>query len=316
MDVKKVTRETQKLIDNIELVIKGKRTAVELAVIAFLSRGHLLIEDVPGVGKTMLAKALAKSVNGTFKRIQFTPDLLPSDITGTSLFNQKIHDFQFSPGPIFASIILADEINRTTPRTQSALLEGMDEYQVTVDGMTYPLPNPFFVMATQNPIEYHGTYPLPEGQLDRFLMSISLGYPDEQAEKEIVKSQKLTHPIEKISPVLKAEDILKIQEEIKQVHVDDSLVDYVLKVVSATRSHQDLILGASPRGSLAIIRTAQASAVLGGRDFIVPDDIKKVAVAVLSHRVMVKPQLRLGKSPSQRIIASILEEIPVPVGLT
>jgi len=316
MDVKNVTRETQKLINNIELVINGKRTAVELAVIAFLSRGHLLIEDVPGVGKTMLAKALAKSVNGTFKRIQFTPDLLPSDITGTSLFNQKIRDFQFSPGPIFANIILADEINRTTPRTQSALLEGMDEYQVTVDGIAHPLPSPFFVMATQNPIEYHGTYPLPEGQLDRFLMSISLGYPDEQAEKEIVRSQKLTHPIEKISSVLKAEDILKIQEEIKQVYVDDSLVDYVLRVVSATRSHQYLILGASPRGSLAIIRTAQGSAALGGRDFVVPDDIKKVAVAVLSHRVIVKPQLRLGKSPSRKIIASILEEIPVPVGLT
>lgn len=315
MNIKKVTRETQKLIENIELVIKGKRAAVELAVIAFLCRGHLLIEDVPGVGKTMLAKALAKSVNGTFKRIQFTPDLLPSDITGTSLFNQKIHDFEFSSGPIFANIILADEINRTTPRTQSALLEAMDEYQVTVDGTTHPLPKPFFVMATQNPIEYHGTYPLPEGQLDRFLMSISLGYPDEQAEKEIVRSQKLSHPIEKISPVLKAEDILKIQEEIKQVHVDDSLVDYVLKVVSATRSRQDLILGASPRGSLAIIRTAQGSAAMEGRDFILPDDIKKVAGAVLSHRVMVKPQLRLGKSPSRKIIASILEEIPVPVRL-
>lgn len=313
MDTEKIAKASKKLIDNVETVIKGKREAVELAVVAFSCHGHLLIEDVPGVGKTMLARAIAKSINGTFRRIQFTPDLLPSDITGTSLFNQKIHDFQFSPGPVFANIVLADEINRTTPRTQSALLEAMDEYQVTVDGIAHLLPEPFFVIATQNPIEYHGTYPLPEGQLDRFLMSINLGYPEEAAEKEIIKSQRISHPIESVSPVLKAEDLLGVYEGVKQVHISESLVDYVLKIVTATRDHRDLVLGASPRGSLAIIRTAQGVAAIGGRDYVLPDDIKKVSPAVLSHRIMVKPQLRLGKSPGRKVISSILGEIEVPL---
>lgn len=313
VDIGKIAKASKKLVDNVEIVIKGKREAIELAVIAFICRGHLLIEDVPGVGKTMLARAIAKSVNGTFRRIQFTPDLLPSDITGTSLFNQKIHDFQFSPGPIFANIVLADEINRTTPRTQSALLEAMDEYQVTVDGVAHLLPEPFFVIATQNPIEYHGTYPLPEGQLDRFLMSINLGYPEEADEKEIIKSQRLSHPIESISSVLKAKDLLGVYEGVKHVHISESLVDYVLKIVTATRDHRDLVLGASPRGSLAIIRTAQGAAAIEGRDYVLPDDIKKVAPTVLAHRVMVKPQLRLGKSPGHRVISSILDQIEVPL---
>ncbi len=313
MDIQAVLTGANKLIDNIETVIKGKRDAVELAVTAFLCEGHLLIEDVPGVGKTVLAKSIAKSVHGSFKRIQFTPDLLPSDITGTSLFNQKTGDFEFQPGPVFANIILADEINRTTPRTQSALLEAMDERQVTVDGVGRNLPRPFFVIATQNPAEYHGTYPLPEGQLDRFLMSINLGYAARDDERAVVVSQKLTHPIDKLKPVMQAADIVKAQAAVRAVNIDETLIDYVLTIVQATRDSEDLVLGASPRGTLALVHTAQGFAAVRGRDYVLPDDIKAVAMAVLSHRIFVKPRLRTGEAPARRIIARILDETPVPI---
>lgn len=313
MDIKAVGKNAAKLVDNIETVIKGKRPAVELAVTAMLCQGHLLIEDVPGVGKTMLAKSIAKSVDGIFKRIQFTPDLLPSDITGTSLFNQKTGDFEFQSGPVFGNIVLADEINRTTPRTQSALLEAMDERQVTIDGVTREMPKPFFVIATQNPVEYHGTYPLPEGQLDRFLMSINLGYPEASDEKAVVLSQQSSHPIETLKPVMHADKIVEAQSAVRKVTVDETLIDYVLKICDATRRSDDFVLGASPRGTLALVRTAQGYAAINGREYVLPDDIKTVAMAVLAHRVFVKPRLRTGEAPARKIIARILDEVPVPV---
>ncbi len=313
VELKEVAKETNRINDNIEKVIRGKRQTVELAVTSFICGGHILIEDMPGVGKTMLAKAIARSINGSFKRIQFTPDLLPSDITGTSMFNQKTSDFAFSPGPVFANIVLADEINRTTPRTQSALLEAMDERQVTVDGIAHMLPEPFFVIATQNPMEYHGTYPLPEGQLDRFMMSLDLGYPDIEDEKDIIKSQQITHPIDQIAPVASIENILLLQDAVRRVYIDESLVDYTVRLVTATRDDKDLVMGASPRGSLAIMRASQGVAAAAGRDFVLPDDIKKVAVAALKHRVFPKQQLRMGKTPVKAILTRILEEIPVPV---
>lgn len=313
MEVKSVGASATKLVDNIEKVIKGKRPVVELAVTALLCQGHLLIEDVPGVGKTMLAKSIAKSVDGTFKRIQFTPDLLPSDITGTSLYNQKTGDFEFQPGPVFGNIVLADEINRTTPRTQSALLEAMDERQVTIDGITRDMPKPFFVIATQNPVEYHGTYPLPEGQLDRFLMSINLGYPEASDEKAVVLSQRTSHPIDSLKPVMHADDIIKAQTAVKKVRIDETLIDYALKITEATRHSDDFVLGASPRGTLSLVHTAQGFAAVQGRDYVLPDDIKAVAMAVLAHRVFVKPRLRTGEAPARKIIARILDEVPVPV---
>ncbi len=313
MNVEAVGKNAAKLVDNIEMVIKGKRRAVELSVAALLCRGHLLIEDVPGVGKTMLAKSIAKSVDGTFKRIQFTPDLLPSDITGASLFNQKTGDFEWQPGPVFGNIVLADEINRTTPRTQSALLEAMDERQVTIDGVTRAMPEPFFVIATQNPVEYHGTYPLPEGQLDRFLMSINLGYPDAADEKAVVVSQQSSHPIETLKPVMHADEIVEAQAAVKTVSVDETLIDYVLKITDATRRSDDFVLGASPRGTLALVHTAQGHAAINGRTFVLPDDIKAVAMAVLAHRVFVKPRLKTGEAPARKIIARILDEVPVPI---
>ncbi len=305
----------KKLVENVEKVIKGKSKAVEMSILCFLSSGHLLIEDLPGVGKTMLAKSIAKSVNGLFKRVQFTPDLLPSDITGITIYDQKLRDFKFAPGPVFANIVLADEINRTTPRTQSALLEAMEERQVTVDGVTHPLPEPFFVIATQNPLEYHGTYPLPEGQLDRFLVSISLGYPPKEAEKEILKSQLIRHPIETLEAVISAEEIVKIQKVIRKIYVEESLIDYALKIVLATRDHPDVLLGSSPRGTISLTRLAQAKAASEGRDYILPDDIKYVATYTLSHRIVLKPHLRLGQNANKELIKSILNQIPVPIGL-
>lgn len=313
MTKEEVFTKIKRLIDNIEQVIKGKREVIRLAVLALLCEGHLLIEDVPGVGKTMLARSLAKSLKASFKRIQFTPDMLPSDITGTTIFNQKTGDFQFSPGPIFASVILADEINRTTPRTQSSLLEAMEEQQITVDGLAHPLPRPFFVVATQNPLEYHGTYPLPEGQLDRFLMSLSLGYPAKKDEEKILRSQKKEHPINTIGSVLETPEVLELQQAIKTVFIDKSLIDYVLEIVFATRSNPDLVIGVSPRGTLGLTRAAQAMAASEGRDFVLPDDIKQVAPAILSHRVLLKPQLRVGKDANRQAIDAILDKIPVPV---
>lgn len=300
------------LVDNIRRVIRGKDEQVNLAVIALLSGGHLLVEDVPGVGKTMLARSLALSISGTYRRIQFTPDLLPSDVTGTVIFNQKASDFEFKPGPIFANVVLADEINRATPRTQSSLLEAMDEGQVTADGTTHPLPRPFFVIATQNPVEYHGTYPLPEGQLDRFCMSITLGYPSEETEREIVESQLLEHPVNQLHSVLKAEEIPHIQRICREVKVHDDVLSYAVSLVRSTREKEGLYLGASPRGTIFLVRTAQVRAFLNGRDFVTPDDVKALAVPVLSHRVI--PAARAsGLAEARSLVQEILERLPVPV---
>jgi len=301
------------LAANVETVIKGKRRTVELAVIALVCGGQLLVEDVPGVGKTMLARALALSVDGSFQRIQFTPDLLPSDVTGVSVYNQKNGEFEFQEGPIFANVVLIDEINRTTPRTQSSLLEAMEEHQVTADGQTHRLPDPFFVIATQNPIEFYGTYPLPEGQRDRFLLSVGLGYPTFETEKEIARDQMLKHPIDSIAPVLSATDVKGMQEAVKEVHMDPDVLDYAVAVVHATRNHPALLLGASPRGSLALVRTAQASAMLDARDFVIPDDVKEMARWVLPHRFITRERSRTFFRESAEIMSQILEEVPVPV---
>lgn len=310
--VRQISRLARDLTQNVQRVIRGKDDQVDLAVICLLSGGHLLIEDVPGVGKTMLARALSLSISGTYRRIQFTPDLLPSDITGTTVFNQKTAEFHFRPGPVFANVVLADEINRATPRTQSSLLEAMDEGQVTVDGVSHALPRPFFVIATQNPIEYHGTYPLPEGQLDRFCMSISLDYPSEEHEMEVVASQLEAHPVGRLEPVLATEDIIRIQKEVRSVTVDPDILQYALRLVRATREEEGLLLGASPRGSIYLIRTAQAKAFLEGRSYVIPDDVKALAVPVLSHRVIpVGRSRRLGES--RRIIGRLLSRIPVPI---
>lgn len=314
MEVEEARRKIDALRHNVGSVIKGKSQTVLLAVIALTCGGQLLIEDVPGVGKTMLARAIARSIDGSFQRIQFTPDLLPSDITGVSVFNQKTGEFEFQRGPVFANIVLIDEINRTTPRTQSSLLEAMDEQQVTVDGRTYDLPDPFFVMATQNPIEFYGTYPLPEGQRDRFLMSVDLGYPSFEIEKEIATDQMIEHPIEKVEPVMGFFDVKQLRASVREVHVDSDILDYAVNIVHATRNHQDLLLGASPRGSLALIRTAQASALADGRDYVLPDDVKGMARWALPHRLISRERSRTGIQESARVVAEVLEEVPVPVG--
>lgn len=305
-------RRAQALAENIRLVIRGKDNQVEMAVVALISGGHLLIEDVPGVGKTMLARSLALSLSGFYYRIQFTPDLLPSDITGTTVFNQRNSEFEFRPGPVFANVVLADEINRATPRTQSSLLEAMDESQVTVDGISHPLPRPFFVIATQNPIEYHGTYPLPEGQLDRFCMSITLNYPSEEFEKEIVESQLEGHPVSSLRAVLQADELEELQRASRSISVDPDVLAYAVSLVRATREDESLSLGASPRGTIFLVRTAQAEAFLSGREFITPDDIKAMAVPVLSHRVI--PASRAQSiNESRSAISRILARVPVPV---
>jgi len=301
-----------RLIDNVEKVIIGKRPAIELTVICLLCQGHLLIEDVPGVGKTMLAKSLAKSVGCTFKRIQFTPDLLPSDVTGVSVFNEKTREFEFRPGPILAQIVLTDEINRGTPKTQSALLEAMEEHQVTVDGITYLTPKPFLVLATQNPIEYEGTFPLPEAQLDRFLMRVSLGHPAPADEIAILEAQQYVHPIETLEQVISAEELLEAQEQIRATFVDDLVKEYIVELVGASRKHPDVYLGASPRGSLALFKTAQARAVLDGRDYITPDDIKSLAEATLAHRMIISPAARIKNVDSRSLVDELLRSVPVP----
>jgi len=300
------------LAENIRLVIRGKDDRVEMAVVALVSGGHLLLEDVPGVGKTMLARSLALSLSGSYYRIQFTPDLLPSDITGTTVFNQKDSEFEFRPGPIFANVVLADEINRATPRTQSSLLEAMDEGQVTVDGISHALPRPFFVIATQNPVEYHGTYPLPEGQLDRFCMSITLDYPSEEYEKVIVESQLEEHPVTRLQPVLQADELPDLQKACRMVTVDPDVLAYAVSLVRETREDDGLTMGASPRGTIFLVRTAQARALLAGRDFITPDDIKAMAVPVLSHRVIPASRSQ-GLNESRAAVARILTRVPVPV---
>ena len=299
--------------DNIKKVILGKDEAIDLALCVLLSRGHLLIEDVPGVGKTYLARALARSLDAGFKRVQFTPDLLPSDITGVSVYNRKTDAFEFRPGPVFTNILLADELNRATPRTQSALLECMGETQVSVDGQTHILPDPFFVMATQNPIEQQGVYNLPEAQLDRFLAKISLGYPHPSVEARILEDQKLRHPIEGLKPVVAAADVLAAQQQVKETFVAPALGDYIVRLVDATRAHPDMLLGASPRASLSLYRLAQARAWLDEHDFILPDTIKRMAPPALRHRLILKPQARLAGRTPDAIIEEILRQVPPPV---
>jgi MoxR-like ATPase len=302
----------ERVVDNVEKVIIGKHREVQLAFIALICQGHVLIEDVPGVGKTMLAKSFSKSIGCTFHRIQFTPDLLPSDITGVSLFNQKTREFEFRPGPIMAQIVLADEINRATPKTQSALLEAMEERQVTVDERTYQMPMPFLIMATQNPIEYEGTFPLPEAQLDRFLMRISLGHPKPDEEIRILDAQQFVHPIETLEQVVGVEELLHIQEEVKKIYVDPLIKEYIVSLVNATRDYPDVYLGASPRGSLALHRTGQALAALQGRDFVIPDDVKLLAESTLAHRIIVSPSARIKNVDTRAVVQDILSTVPVP----
>lgn len=301
------------LSQNIERVIVGKKGVIDLALITLLCRGHLLIEDVPGLGKTMLARAIANSLALKFKRIQFTPDLLPSDITGVSIFNQKLGEFEFKPGPIFTNILLADEINRATPRAQSSLLESMEELQVTADGRTYRLAMIFMVIATQNPIELQGTYPLPEAQLDRFFMKIKIGYPSPEEEVRVMEMQMKKHPIHSISAVISEEELRKMQEAVPQVYMEKSIMDYIVKIVDATRSHPDLLLGASPRGSLGLMRASQAMALLRKSGFVEPSLIKAVAQPVLAHRVIAKPQSKLRGITEEKVLEEILNRIPVPV---
>jgi MoxR-like ATPase len=296
----------------VEKVIIGKHEEIQLTLVGLLCRGHLLIEDVPGVGKTMLARSIAKSIGCAFRRIQFTPDMLPSDVTGVSVFNQKTREFEFRPGPVMAQIVLTDEINRATPKTQSALLEAMQERQVTVDGVTYPIPEPFLVLATQNPIEYEGTFPLPEAQLDRFMMRISLGYPSPEDEIAILDSQQHVHPLETLGQAIDAQELLDAQEQVKEVYVDPLIKEYIVSLVKATRKHPDIYLGASPRGSLALYNTGRARAAILGRDYVIPDDIKALAIVTLAHRLIVSPSARIKEVDPRAVIEEILNSLPVP----
>jgi len=309
-----VSSFSERLITNIEQTIVGKRTSIELAVIGLLSRGHLLIEDVPGVGKTVLARSIARSLGCSFSRIQFTPDMLPSDVIGVSIFNQANRVFEFRPGPLMAQIVLTDEINRATPKTQSALLEAMEEHQVTVDGVTHPLPHPFMVLATQNPIEYEGTFPLPEAQLDRFLLRIKLGYPAPSDEVILMQRQQYRHPIEDLEPVVSQEELTQAQEAVKGVYVSPAVEHYIVDLTNATRHHAEISLGASPRGSLSLYRTGQARASMLERDFVLPDDIKTLALAALGHRMILSPGARLRGMSSEDVVRQILQEVPVRDG--
>ena len=301
----------EKVAANVERVIVGKHNEVRLALVALLCQGHLLIEDVPGTGKTVLAKAIARSLGCTFRRIQFTPDLLPTDVTGLSIYNQKDQEFEFRPGPIMAQIVLADEINRATPKTQSALLECMEERHMTVDGVTYPMPEPFLVIATQNPIEYEGTFALPEAQLDRFMLRLRLGYPQPLEEIMILDEQKRAHPLEDIGEVLSVDELRALQEGIRAVYVDSSVSDYIVRLVNATRVHVDVYLGASPRGSLALYRAGQALAALSGRDYVIPDDIKALAEPALAHRLIVKTSATIRDIDQRAIVRELLGLIPI-----
>jgi MoxR-like ATPase len=303
-----------KLFENLEKVVLGKHSSLELVVIGLLCQGHVLIEDVPGVGKTVMARTMAKSLGCTFNRVQFTPDMLPSDVTGVSIFNQESRKFEFRPGPVFGQIILADEINRATPKTQAALLEAMDERQVTVDGVTHPLPQPFMVLATQNPIEYEGTFPLPEAQLDRFLLRVRLGYPSAPDEVSVLEAQQLRHPIETIGPVFSTEEVLEAAEAVKSVFVAQTVKRYIVELTHRTRNNGDVYLGASPRGSLGLFRAGQARAALNGRDHVLPDDIKALAQPILAHRIIVNPAARLREVTADRIVQEILLAVPVPGG--
>jgi MoxR-like ATPase len=313
MDLRTTTAAMQSLVDNVARVITGKPDAVEMAAVALFAGQHLLIEDVPGVGKTMLARAIARSIDGSFKRVQGTSDLLPSDITGSTVFDQATNAFTFAPGPVFANVVLFDEINRTGPKTQSALLEVMDEGSVSVDGNVYELPRPFFVAATRNPVEHHGTFPLPEGELDRFGMSLTLGYPDEEAERRVVSQQMVAHPVDELEPVLLTDDVVAHQATVRTVYVEDSVLAYAVEVVRATRERDDVVLGASPRASVSLTRVAQSHAALRGRDHVLPDDIKVTAVSVLSHRMLLSADVAAGADSVRHVIGEVLDAVPVPV---
>jgi MoxR-like ATPase len=310
MDIKKAA---DRVVENIARVIVGKDEVIELCLAALLCEGHILLEDVPGIGKTTLAKAIARSTGCSFRRIQFTPDLLPSDVTGILYFNQRSQDFEFRPGPILSQVVLADEINRATPRTQSALLEAMQERQVTVDVDTMALPRPFLVLATQNPIELEGTFPLPEAQIDRFLMRVALGYPSKEDENAILLRYERHDPLDTLEPVMQADDLLAMQEQVKTVLVEESVREYMVDVVRATRDHDAVELGVSPRGTLALYRTAQALAALRGRAFVIPDDVKYLAPWVLTHRIIISPQTRLRGRRPEEVMAEIVDTVPVPV---
>ncbi len=302
-----------RILTNLERVIFGKRSVLELVIIGLFSDGHILIEDIPGVGKTIMARSLAISTGCDFNRIQFTPDLLPSDITGVSIYDQKKNAFEFRPGPVFTQVLLADEINRATPKAQSALLEAMGENQVTVDNVTRPLPRPFYVIATQNPVEYEGVFPLPESQMDRFLLRTSVGYPDMDVERNILEKMQVEHPIHTLKSVVSPDEILRAQESVRNVYVSQSVRNYLLGIVQATRKHTDLLLGASPRASLGLIRTSQAAAILMGRSFVVPDDVKMLASAVLSHRLILTPESRMSNITPEIVLREILDTVHAPL---
>ena len=312
--MEKIEAFGEKIINNLEKVVVGKRQSIEMIVIGLLCQGHVLIEDVPGVGKTMLARSLARSMDCVFNRIQFTPDMLPSDVTGVSIYNQQKKKFEFRAGPIVGQIILADEINRATPKTQAALLEAMEEHQITVDGVTHPLPQPFMVLATQNPIEYEGTFPLPEAQLDRFLLRMRLGYPSIPDEIRVIDDQRLAHPIESLKSVVKVQELLQAIQAVKKIYISNTIKRYIVDLSTRTRQSQDVYLGASPRGSLSLARAGQARAALQGRDHVLPDDIKALAVPVLAHRIIVSPAARLRDLSSDRIVQEIILSTPAPGG--
>ncbi len=307
-----VQNVAERVAQSVGQVIIGKRNEVRLAVLGLLSEGHILIEDIPGVGKTMMAKALARAIGCTFSRIQFTPDMLPSDVTGVSLFNQKTREFEFRAGPIMAQVVLADEINRATPKTQAALLEAMEERQVTVDGETHSMPQPFMILATQNPIEYEGTFPLPEAQLDRFLLRIQLGYPSPAEELTVLSAQQYTHPLYNMQQVVSVQELLAAQQAVREVYVADEIKRYIVDLVNASRQHPDVYLGSSPRGSLALFRTAQTRAAMAGRDYVIPDDVKALAEVTLAHRIIVGPAARIKDISSRTIVQDILLTTPVP----
>lgn len=302
----------ERVLSNVQKVIVGKDREIRLTLLALLCDGHLLIEDVPGVGKTMLARAISRSIGCSFKRIQFTPDMLPSDVTGVSIFNQKTMEFEFRPGPIMAQLVLTDEINRATPKTQSALLEAMEERQVTVDGVTYPMGRPFLVLATQNPIEYEGTFPLPEAQVDRFMLRIQLGYPTKSQEIEVLGRQSEQHPIDSLEVAISVDELITAQNSVRSIYVDDLVKEYIVNLVTATRDHPDIYLGASPRGSLALYNVSRAWAALHGRDFVIPDDIKMLAEPTLAHRLLVSPSARIKNVTASQIVEDALRQLAVP----